>query len=87
MTESILYSRSGHVGRITLNVPERHNSLGREELEGLQDCLSEVEADTEVRALIVTGAGEKPHQRLGRRQNKGDGGRFRGPPTEYCRRS
>ncbi len=59
MTESILYSRSGHVGQITLNVPERHNSLGREELEALQDCLSEVEADTEVRALIVTGAGEK----------------------------
>ena len=59
MTESILYSRSGHVGRITLNVPERHNSLGREELEALQDCLAEVEADAEVRSLIVTGAGEK----------------------------
>lgn len=59
MTDSILYSRAGHVGRITLNVPERHNSLGREELEALQDRLTLVEADAEVRALIVTGSGEK----------------------------
>jgi enoyl-CoA hydratase/carnithine racemase len=59
MTESILYHRAGHVGRITLNVPERHNSLGREELEAFQDCLSRLEADGEVRSLIVTGAGEK----------------------------
>jgi enoyl-CoA hydratase/carnithine racemase len=59
MTESILYDRVGHVGRITLNIPEKHNALGREELKALQDRLAQVESDNEVRALILTGAGEK----------------------------
>jgi len=59
MTESILYDQVGHVGRITLNIPERHNSLGREELASLQDRLSQIEAEGAIRSLVVTGAGEK----------------------------
>jgi enoyl-CoA hydratase/carnithine racemase len=59
MTDTILYSRAGHIGRLTLNNPERHNSLGQEELEAIRDCLTRVEADDEVRVLIVTGAGDK----------------------------
>ncbi len=59
MTDTILYSRTGHIGRLVLNNPERHNSLGQEQLEGLQDCLSRVSADDQVRVLIVTGAGDK----------------------------
>jgi enoyl-CoA hydratase/carnithine racemase len=59
MTESILYSRTGHVGRLVLNNPERHNSLGQEQLEGIQARLAEVSEDEQVRVLIITGAGEK----------------------------
>ena len=59
MTDTILYSRSGHIGRLMLNNPERHNSLGREQLDGIQDCLTEVAADKVVRVLIVSGAGTK----------------------------
>lgn len=59
MTDTILYSRSGHIGRLVLNNPEKHNSLGQEQLEAIQLCLAEVAADEEVRVLIVTGAGEK----------------------------
>ena len=59
MTETILYSRSGHIGRLVLNNPERHNSLGQEQLEAIQACLAEAGADEQVRVLIVTGAGEK----------------------------
>ena len=59
MTDSVLYSRTGHIGRLLLNNPERHNSLGREELDSMSECLSKVSADSEVRVLIVTGAGEK----------------------------
>lgn len=59
MTDSILYNRTGHVGRITLNIPETHNALGREELEALQEKISQVESDGEIRSLILTGAGEK----------------------------
>ncbi len=59
MTDTILYSRSGHVGRLVLNNPQRHNSLGREQLDGIQARLTEVAADSLVRVLIVSGAGTK----------------------------
>jgi enoyl-CoA hydratase/carnithine racemase len=78
MTETILYQRTGHVGRLVLNNPERHNSLGQEELSALQARLTEVAADQQVRVLIVTGAGEKTFcagaslQQLGAGQLSGD---------------
>lgn len=59
MTDTILYSRSGHIGLLTLNNPERHNSLGQEQLEAIQEFLTLIEADDQVRVLVVTGAGEK----------------------------
>ena len=59
MTESILYEQVGHVGRIVLNAPERHNALGRQELESLEQRLNQIESGGEIRSLIVTGAGEK----------------------------
>ncbi len=59
MTDSILYSRTGHVGRLVLNNPERHNALGQEQLEGIQARLAEAGAGEQVRVLIVTGVGEK----------------------------
>ena len=59
MTATIQYSRSGHIGKMVLNNPERHNSLGREELESIQACLKSVSADPQVRVLVVTGAGDK----------------------------
>jgi len=59
MKNTIEYSRTGHVGRMVLNNPERHNSLGRGELEAIQACLNNVAADAQVRVLVVTGAGEK----------------------------
>jgi enoyl-CoA hydratase/carnithine racemase len=59
MTDTILYSRTGHVGRLVLNNPKRHNSLGREQLDGIQSRLTQVAADEQVRVLIITGAGEK----------------------------
>lgn len=78
MTETILYQRTGHVGRLTLNIPERHNSLGQEELAGLQARLTDVAADRQVRVLIVAGAGEKTFcagaslQQLGAGELSGD---------------
>ncbi|MDG2046868.1 MAG: enoyl-CoA hydratase-related protein [Halioglobus sp.] len=59
MTETILYSRTGHIGRLMLNNPQKHNSLGREQLEGIKNCLTEVASDKSVRVLIVSGAGTK----------------------------
>jgi len=59
MTATIKYSREGHVGRLVLNNPERHNSLGREQLEAIQRYLDEIAADNQVRVLVLTGTGEK----------------------------
>ena len=59
MTDTILYSSKGHIGRLILNYPQRHNSLGRVQLEAIQAYLEEVTADEQIRVLIVSGAGEK----------------------------
>jgi enoyl-CoA hydratase/carnithine racemase len=59
MTDTILYSRIGHVGRLVLNNPQRHNSLGHVQLEAIKARLTQVAEDAQVRVLIVTGAGEK----------------------------
>ncbi|MFV8818331.1 enoyl-CoA hydratase/isomerase family protein [Haliea sp. E17] len=59
MSESVLYQREGYVGTIVLNKPERHNSLGRIELDELHKILDQVESDNDVRMLVVTGRGDK----------------------------
>jgi len=59
MTDTIEYSKTGHVGQLLLNNPDRHNSLGQEELEAIQACLKKVSEDARVRVLVVTGAGDK----------------------------
>lgn len=58
MTDTILYSREGRVGRLTINNPERHNALGLEQLLGIQQHLTAVAADKQVRVLVLTGAGD-----------------------------
>ena len=59
MTDTIQYNRSGHVGRLLLNDPERHNALGQEQLQAIQAHLRDIAQDDQVRVLIVTGAGDK----------------------------
>ena len=59
MTDTIVYSQKGHVGQLLLNNPDRHNSLGQEELEAIQAYLQQISADAQVRVLVVTGAGDK----------------------------
>lgn len=59
MTKSIVYSQSGAIGTVLLNNPNKHNALGREQLEGIHAALEKA-ADAEgLRVLIVTGAGDK----------------------------
>jgi enoyl-CoA hydratase len=47
------------VGTITLNRPEALNALSLEMLDQLDAVLDAIEHDTEIRAVIITGAGEK----------------------------
>ena len=59
MSDTILYRREGHIGRLTLNIPRRHNALGREQLVAMQERLSAIATDRQVRGWVVTGAGDK----------------------------
>ncbi|MBI2766345.1 MAG: enoyl-CoA hydratase/isomerase family protein [Chloroflexi bacterium] len=47
----------GRIGRITLNRPEKMNSLSQELLFEFNDALHDYEADDSVRVIIVRGAG------------------------------
>jgi len=59
MTDTIIYKREGRVGRLILNIPERHNALGREQLVAIQQHLASVANDHQVRVLVLTGAGDR----------------------------
>lgn len=45
------------VATLTLNRPEKHNALDGQMLRELHDALLRVDADTQIRAVILTGAG------------------------------
>jgi len=58
--ENLLVDRAGtdgRVARITLNRPEKMNSLSQELLFELWDCLHDLEADDSARVIILKGAG------------------------------
>ena len=54
---TIKYEKSDAVAVLTLCRPERVNAINRTMLEEIQAALDAVEADPEVRVLVVTGAG------------------------------
>lgn len=56
---SVDLSRSGDLAVLTLNRPEALNALSFEILRRIGEALDEVAAMTDVRALLVTGAGDK----------------------------
>lgn len=53
----ILYSAKGHVATITLNRPERMNTISRTMLAELCEALLKAENDRSVHAVILTGTG------------------------------
>jgi len=59
MTDTVLFAKNGHVARIVLNNPAKHNSLGEDELSALQAYTDQVAEDSDVRVLVVTGRGDK----------------------------
>lgn len=59
MTTTISYESRGHVGTLTLNNPDKHNSLGRQEFELIHAALATVASEPDTRVLVLTGAGRK----------------------------
>jgi enoyl-CoA hydratase/carnithine racemase len=54
---NLLVARDGPAATITLNRPEKRNALSLELMEELISALEAVGADTEIRAIVVEGAG------------------------------
>jgi enoyl-CoA hydratase len=57
--ETLLLEHDGPVALITINRPKALNALNRAVIEELIDCLERLAIDPGVRAVILTGAGEK----------------------------
>ncbi len=56
---SVGYEKNGAIATITIDRPRALNAIDSSVLDGLAAAIGEVEADPEVRAVIVTGAGGK----------------------------
>ena len=60
MTEQLVLTEvRGHVGIITINRPKVHNALNTPTVLAMEKALDQLEADAQVRVIVVTGAGEK----------------------------
>jgi enoyl-CoA hydratase len=57
--ENLLYEKRDGIAFVTFNRPKVLNALNRQTVEELRDALLDAKNDDAVRALILTGAGEK----------------------------
>lgn len=57
--ENLLYDKRDRIGFVTFNRPKVLNALNRKTMEELSDILVTAREDSDVRVLILTGAGEK----------------------------
>jgi enoyl-CoA hydratase/carnithine racemase len=57
MAEAILVERSGNIARVILNRPEKHNAFTLAMYEAFRDAFVELNRDSSIRCIIVTGAG------------------------------
>ncbi len=57
--ETLLFEKRQGIGYVTVNRPEKLNALNRRVMEELLNCFHVIQRDEEIRAVILTGAGEK----------------------------
>ncbi|MCF8610158.1 crotonase/enoyl-CoA hydratase family protein [Gordonia sp. HY285] len=58
-TPAVLVERRGHVAVITINRPDARNAVNSAVADGLGDALDQADNDREIRAIVLTGAGDK----------------------------
>jgi len=56
--ENLLYEKRNGIGYATVNRPEKLNALNQKTMQELEECFQRIGCDDEVRAVILTGAGE-----------------------------
>ncbi len=59
MSDTILVEYKGHLAYLTLNRPEVFNALNLPTLQALRKVIEELRFKDDIRAVIITGAGEK----------------------------
>ncbi|MFU8804811.1 MAG: enoyl-CoA hydratase-related protein [Bradymonadaceae bacterium] len=59
MSEELLVDIEGSVARLTINRPDRRNALSSGVVEALGDAFVDLSKNDELRAIILTGAGDK----------------------------
>jgi enoyl-CoA hydratase len=59
VSDVLLRERRGAVEILTLNRPEKRNALNRELLDALAATFAELETDDDVRAIVLTGTGDR----------------------------
>lgn len=57
--DEVLVERRGHTMLITINRPEARNACNQAVWIGVGDALEEAERDDDIRAIVITGAGDK----------------------------
>ena len=57
-TTDVLYDVSDHIATLTINRPEQRNTISQAMLNGLSEHLLAADADEDVRAIVITGAGK-----------------------------
>lgn len=58
-TNAVLYEKRDRVAWLTINRAERRNAMNAAVISGIADGLRQAVTDPEVRAMVLTGAGEK----------------------------
>lgn len=59
MSENIEIERDGYVAIVTINRPEKLNSMTPEMAQALVDAISDFNVQDDVRAVVITGAGQR----------------------------
>lgn len=59
MSEVVLCDVQSAVARVTLNRPDKLNALDRAMIDALAGLLDQIEVDEHIRAIVLTGAGER----------------------------
>lgn len=57
--ENIYIEEENHLATITINRPNKMNALNRRTIEELHVAFKELDEESEIRAIIITGSGEK----------------------------
>lgn len=59
MFENIILEKDGSITTLTINRPEKYNAVNNATVEEIDQALDRLEADPELRVVILTGSGEK----------------------------